>query len=75
MDNNSIKINLSEGINIIYVGIDVAKDKHDCFIINFEGEALTDVFTISNSKDCFDKLLQTIKNCTDIRDSKNKDRA
>ena len=25
---------------MIYVGIDVAKDKHDCFITNSEGEVL-----------------------------------
>ena len=25
---------------MIYIGIDVAKDKHDCFIINSEGEVL-----------------------------------
>ena len=31
---------------MIYVGIDVAKDKHDCFIVNSEGEVLYDVFTI-----------------------------
>ena len=57
---------------MIYVGIDVAKDKHDCFIINSEGEVLADVFTISNSKDGFGKLLQTIKSCTDIFGSKIK---
>ena len=57
---------------MIYVGIDVAKDKHDCFIINSEGEVLADVFTIANSKDGFDKLLKTIKTRTDICDSKIK---
>ena len=25
---------------MIYIGIDVAKDKHDCFITNSEGEVL-----------------------------------
>ena len=48
---------------MIYVGIDVAKDKHDCFIIKSEGEVLADVFTIANSKDGFEKLLKTIKIC------------
>ena len=38
---------------MISVGIDVAKDKHDCFILNSEGEVLADVFTISNSMDGF----------------------
>ena len=34
---------------MIYVGIDVAKDKHDCFITNSDGEALFNVFTIANN--------------------------
>ncbi|MCU0081233.1 IS110 family transposase, partial [Extibacter muris] len=33
---------------MIYVGIDIAKDKHDCFITNSDGEALFNVFTIPN---------------------------
>lgn len=49
---------------MIFVGIDVAKDKHDCFICNSEGEVLADVFTVSNSKEGFDTLLQTIVSCT-----------
>ena len=49
---------------MIFVGIDVAKDKHDCFIINSEGEVLADVFTIANSKEGFEQLLHTIKTCT-----------
>ncbi len=57
---------------MIFVGIDVAKDKHDCFIISSEGEVLADVFTISNSKEGFEYLLQTINTCTGIDDSKVK---
>ena len=34
---------------MICVGIDVAKDKHDCFILSSEGEVLADVFTIQNN--------------------------
>ena len=45
---------------MIFVGIDVAKDKHDCFIISSEGEVLADVFTVPNSKEGFEALLQTI---------------
>ena len=36
---------------MISVGIDVAKDKHDYFIINPEGVVLADVFTIPNNVD------------------------
>ena len=49
---------------MICVGIDVAKDKHDCFILNSEGEVLADVFTITNNAEGFDTLLQTIRGCT-----------
>jgi len=49
---------------MICVGIDVAKDKHDCFILSSEGEILADVFTIPNNSVGFDTLLQTIRSCT-----------
>ena len=46
---------------MICVGIDVAKDKHDCFIVNSEGEILVDLFTIANNRDGFETLLQKIR--------------
>ena len=49
---------------MICVGIDVAKDKHDCFILSSEGEVLADVFTIQNNAEGFDRLLHTIRRCT-----------
>lgn len=45
---------------MIYVGIDVAKSKHDCFIINSDGEVLQDGFTIQNSMAGFLELYETI---------------
>ena len=48
---------------MVCVGIDVAKDKHDCFILSSEGEVLADVFTIANNRDGFELLLQTIRSC------------
>ena len=51
---------------MICVGIDVAKDKHDCFILSSEGEVLADVFTIPNNAEGFDTLLQTISRCTHL---------
>ena len=48
---------------MICVGIDVAKDKHDCFIINSEGEVWADVFTILNNKEGFEFLIQKINIC------------
>ena len=53
---------------MICVGIDVAKDKHDCFILSSEGEVLADVFTIPNNAEGFDKLLRTIRGCTHPQD-------
>ena len=50
---------------MIYVGIDVAKDKHDCFIINSDGKALFKSFNISNSREGFDELYQKIKSVSD----------
>ena len=49
---------------MICVGIDVAKDKHDCFILSSEGEVLADVFTIPNNAEGFGTLLQTIRTCS-----------
>ena len=53
---------------MICVGIDVAKDKHDCFILSSEGIVLSDVFTIPNNAEGFDTLLQTIHRCTGPED-------
>ena len=46
---------------MIYVGIDVAKDKHDCYITNSDGEVLFKVFTIENNLDGFNDLYRKIK--------------
>ena len=46
---------------MIYVGIDVAKDKHDCFAMNSDGEILIENFTFennSNGKYSRDKALE-----------------
>ena len=53
---------------VISVGIDVSKDKHDCFIVSAEGEVLADVFTIPNNMDGFHCLLQRIQTCATPQD-------
>ena len=53
---------------MVCVGIDVSKDKHDCFILSSEGEVLADVFTISNNRDGFETLLHKIRSCTSSQD-------
>ena len=45
---------------MIYVGIDVAKDKHDCFAMNSDGEILIEKLTIQNNFDGFTSLFNSI---------------
>ena len=53
---------------MVCIGIDVAKDKHDCFITNTEGEVLAEVFTIPNTMDGFRCLLERIRSVAAPRD-------
>ena len=46
---------------MVYLGIDVAKDKHDCYIVNSDGEILANVFTIPNDQAGFNLLLKRLK--------------
>lgn len=55
----------SKEIFMIYVGIDVAKDKHDCFITNSDGEVLFNSFTISNNREGFEILFQKVQSLSD----------
>ena len=56
---------------MIFVGIDVAKDKHDCFICNSAGEVLFNAFTIPNSMEGFNSLYEKIKSsCDDLSNVK-----
>ena len=50
---------------MIYVGIDIAKDKHDCFIANLDGEILFPAFPIPNNLDGFLDLYQKICSVSD----------
>lgn len=50
---------------MIYVGIDVAKDKHDCFITNSDGVVLFHPFTIPNNREGFETLFQRIVSVSD----------
>ena len=50
---------------MLYIGIDVAKSKHDCFIIDSDGVVYTDNLRITNDRVGFNKLLETILNALD----------
>jgi transposase len=49
---------------LIFVGIDIAMDKHDIIIINSLGEIVYDHFIIQNNSLGFKKLHTVIKSCT-----------
>lgn len=53
---------------MILVGIDVAKDKHDCFIMNSDGEILVKAFTFPNNLEGFNFLYEKIRSVSDPKD-------
>ena len=50
---------------MILVGIDVAKDKHDCFIQTVDGKVLHKAFSFDNNYDGFEELYAKILACND----------
>jgi transposase len=49
---------------MIYVGIDIAKDKHDCYIVSSEGVLISDNLRITNTLEGFNTLYSVISsNC------------
>lgn len=47
---------------MVYVGIDVSKDKHDCCVIDSDGQLLLKGFSIANNLEGFDYLYEKILN-------------
>jgi transposase len=56
---------------MVYVGIDVAKSKHDCCIIDSDGVIVSDSLRIPNSKVGFEILYSTIINALKSKDFYN----
>lgn len=54
---------------MLYLGIDVAKHKHDACILNHQGNVVVPYFSFANNREGFDKLLQNVdfakKTCED----------
>jgi Transposase and inactivated derivatives len=50
---------------MIYAGIDVAKEKHDCLVSDTGGLVLLEPFTIANNRNGFDDLLSKLKSCSE----------
>jgi transposase len=48
---------------MIYAGIDVAKDKHECIIVDADGVEHCPAFTITNNRIGFEGLLERIREC------------
>ena len=55
---------------MIFVGVDVAKDKHDCCILGMDGSTLSD-FTFTNDKHGYDSFLGTVAGYCDEHDLTN----
>ncbi|HRX22321.1 MAG TPA: transposase, partial [Syntrophomonadaceae bacterium] len=54
---------------MLFVGIDIAKDKHDCCILSSTGEELA-YFTFSNDRVGFERLISTISSFGSLEDAK-----
>jgi hypothetical protein len=56
---------------MIYIGIDVAKEKHDCCIIDSDGVIINDSLRISNTRDGFELLYDSILSVLPDKDISN----
>jgi len=56
---------------MIYIGIDVAKDKHDCCIVDSDGVIINDSLRISNSREGYELLYSTILSALPNKDISN----
>ncbi len=56
---------------MLYIGIDVAKSKHDCCIIDSDGAVYADNLRIPNNRAGFNRLLETILNALNGEPVKN----
>ena len=61
MEHDQRQYNLKGVFIMIFIGIDVAKNKHDCCILGIGGEVLKDSFTFANNRSGFDELFTAIQ--------------
>ena len=62
---HNIILNLKGLVFMLLVGIDVAKDKHDCFIQTSDNKVLYKSFTVANNYEGFEELYSKILSCND----------
>ena len=54
---------------MFYIGIDIAKHKHEASIIDTDGKLLCDSISFSNTKMCCEKLLALMQKFTVTADN------
>ena len=60
-------LTINRRFQMYYIGIDVAKDKHDCYIVDGVGSIVVKPFRIKNSLEGFTALVQRIDNLVSDR--------
>lgn len=63
VDQSSVKKYFG-GSAMFYAGIDVAMDKHDCVVLDSDGNCIVEVFTFKNSRDGFKTLKKVLQSCS-----------
>ena len=61
MEHKQRRIDSKGDYIVIYVGVDVAKEKHDCCILGADGEVLKGPFSFANDRKGFHELLIAIQ--------------
>ena len=53
-----------------FIGLDIAKYKHDCFIMDENGNVITDSFSFSNDAEGFNTLLNELQKLDPIQEKR-----
>ena len=53
-----------------FIGLDLSKYKHDCFIINENGEVIRNSFSFNNDREGFNTLLNVLKELDPIQEKR-----
>ena len=63
VDQSSVKYSFG-GSAMFYAGIDVAMDKHDCVVLDSDGDVVFEVFTFENNRNGFKTLKKVLRSCS-----------
>ena len=53
-----------------FIGLDLSKFKHDCFIMNEFGEVIRDSFSFENNREGFNTFLSVLKELDPIQEKR-----